>query len=141
MLDSIPWSNLPIIYGLIEISVSDIILHTWSKIDIPPKPNKNAEKTTLIPRHEDGTFEIKLTPDVNSIIPEKKGIIKFVSIFKKVINGIKICKNKVKMYILFNMESITLKKTTKPPIITTDFIELIILLEIIFPKSLIEIVL
>ena len=46
-----------------------------------------AVKTTLIPRFTEGIVAIKLTPEVNSIIPEVKGIMKFGFIFK-IINGV-----------------------------------------------------
>ena len=53
----------------------EIILHTCNKIEIPPKPSKKAQIITLIPSLEQGTILIRLTPDVSSIIPDKKGVI------------------------------------------------------------------
>ena len=65
----------------------DIILNTWSIIDIPPNPNKNAESITLIPRFLQVMEDTVATPFVNSKIPVKIGIIKSVLIFNELKMG------------------------------------------------------
>ncbi len=57
-----PCKNLPMMYGLIEISEFDVILRTWSKIEIPPKPSKNAHITILTDIALNGILEIIETP-------------------------------------------------------------------------------
>ena len=38
----VPWSNLPRIYGFIDISLLDVILKICKSTEIPPKPSKKA---------------------------------------------------------------------------------------------------
>ena len=112
--------------------------HTCKRIEIPPKPNKKEANITLIPRLAEGTDATKLTPDVSSINPEIIGTIKFGLIFNTLKVGFKITNISLNKDILFSIERRTLKKTTNPPINTTDFIAFIMLVDKIFPKSLNE---
>jgi len=72
---------LPIIYGFIEISDLDIILKTWSIIDIPPNPNKKAQAITLMNKFLLTMEETSVTPLVSSKIPVSIGTINSVFIF------------------------------------------------------------
>ena len=43
-----PLKNFPIMYGFIDKSQLDIVLHTWKTTEIPPNPNKNEVQTSLL---------------------------------------------------------------------------------------------
>ena len=93
----------------------EVILHTCSKIEIPPKPSRKEQIITLIPSWEQGTKLTKFTPEVNSIMPDKTGVINWVLILKGCNRGEKIdviISNNFKCPII---DSITLNNTIKPP--------------------------
>ena len=82
-----------------------------------------------------GIAQIKLAPFVNSIIPEVKAVTNLKSCIPKTLKiGLKIWAINVNMWLLFRIDNITLKSTTKPPIITTVLIADIMLLLSTSPK-------
>ena len=119
--------SFPIIYGFIEISDVEVILKTCNKTEIPPKPSKNAQIIVFTEIILNGIFEIIETPLVSSIIPENSPFANDVGKFKTFSKGETIKDNTSNILVLFKIEIITLKSITNPPIITTVFIELIIL--------------
>lgn len=124
------------IYGFIDKSELDVILRTWSKIEIPPKPSKNAQIITLTDIALNGIFEIIATPFVSSIIPENTPFAKLLGkliVFNK---GEASKPKKSNILELLKMEIITLNSMTNPPIIKIVLIELIILFCNIEPKLL-----
>lgn len=83
-----------------------------------------------------GMLEIIDTPFVSSIIPAKSPLAKETGIFRAFNKGESVNSNKSNNFELLRIEIITLNRTTKPPIIRTVFIELIILAPRIAPKLL-----
>ena len=79
---------------------------------MPPKPSKKAQIITLIPSLVQGTKLTKFTPEVNSRIPDKIGVINCVLIPKGCNKGVLIISNNFKCSII---DKITLNKTIKPP--------------------------
>ena len=67
----IPLINLPIIYGFIDISVLEIVLHTCKRTHKPLNPNKNDVGTSL-EKMDELIDEISLMPVVISRRPYKK---------------------------------------------------------------------
>ena len=67
--DKIPWSNLPIRYGFIEISDFETIEYTCRRTEKPPKPNKNDVSIILMDIWLQLTKLILVMPFVSSIIP------------------------------------------------------------------------
>lgn len=65
------------------MSVLDIIPKTCNATESPPKPSKNEQIITFVEIYFDAIKETFFTPLVNSIIPLKKALIKFLSIFNK----------------------------------------------------------
>lgn len=124
------------IYGFIEISDVEVILKTWSIIEIPPKPSKNADTIIFKEIALNGIWAITDTPFVSSIIPAKSPLAKEAGIFKVFNKGENANSNNSNIFELFRIEIITLNKTTKPPIMRIVFIEVMILLWRIAPKLL-----
>lgn len=123
-------------YGFIEMSDDEVMLSTCSKIDIPPKPSKKLHRIMFKEITLNGILEIKETPFVSSIIPEKNPFTKLEGIFKVLRNGDKNISKISKILVLFKIEIITLKSITNPPIITMVLTEFIMLRCIIAPKLL-----
>ena len=121
-------------YGFIEISDVDVILKTWSKIEIPPKPSKNAQIIIFTEIALNGIFAIIDTPFVSSTIPEKRPLANDVGIFNLLSKGESIKDNTSNILVLLRIDITTLNSITKPPIIMTVFIEFIILLCKTAPK-------
>ena len=114
-------------YGLIDISELEVILRTCNITDIPPKPSKNAHIIILILIAFIGILDIIETPFVSSTMPESRPFAKEGGMFNKVNIGDRILDKKSKTPVLLSIEIITLKSITNPPIITTVFIDVIIL--------------
>lgn len=110
------------------------MLSTWSNTEIPPKPSRNAVKIIFIESFLHVIWEIELIPFVISKKPQIKGLIKEVSILRKLNNGEKhVAKTFIKP-LDFKIE-ITLEKiTTKPPISRIVEILLVILFANTSPK-------
>ena len=100
-------------------------------MEIPPKPNRNATKIILIEISLQGIEQSCITPLVNSNIPHiiefEKSKLFIPNNFKK---GYNTCPKMEIILLFFKIDNITLKSTTKPPIITT----VLILDMILFPK-------
>ena len=77
-----PCNNLPIMYGLADKSVFEIMLKTCNITDIPPNPNKKDVKTKLIRLLFVIIHEIIFIPLVISNIPVNRPLITEVSILK-----------------------------------------------------------
>lgn len=121
-------------YGLIDKSVLEVMLRTWSNTEIPPKPSKNAVKIMLIESFLQAICEIEFIPFVISKNPQRKGDIKEVSILRKLNNGEKQVDKMLIMPLDFKIE-ITLEKiTTNPPINKMVEILLVILSAKTSPK-------
>lgn len=110
------------------------MLNTCKTTDIPPNPNKNAQSIILTEMAFTEIEAIILTPLVSSIIPlispdENSGLI-FIALKIGLIN----LHSKSKIPLLFIIDRITLKSTTKPPISTTVLVAFVILVPKIFPK-------
>ena len=72
MADDInPLKILPIIYGFIDKSVFEIILHTCRRTDIPPKLKKKAVMTSFVLVDMYDSEVISFIPEVVSSIPSK----------------------------------------------------------------------
>ncbi len=112
------------------------MLRTWSKIDIPPKPSKNAQIIILKEIFFIGILEIRETPLVSSTIPDNIPYEKLLGILSILKNGERILDNMSNTPVFFKIEIITLKSITNPPIITTVLIEVIILFCKILPSEL-----
>ena len=95
---------------------------------MPPNPSKNAHIIMFRDIALNGILEIADTPFVSSIIPEKSPVAKLDGMFKLFSIGETIISKISKTLVLLSIEIITLNSITKPPIITTVLIELIILL-------------
>lgn len=78
-----------------DISDFEVILHTCSKTEMPPNPSKKAQIIILIPSVLQGTKLTKLTPEVSSIKPDRKGTINRVFTFNGTNIGFKILTNKL----------------------------------------------
>ena len=116
MLAITPCIHLPMKYFFIDKSVSEMILKTCSKTEIPPNPSKNADKIIFCDTLFIFIKAIKLTPFVSSKIPQSKGFANFVSkprIFKKGESRSPICS---KICNLSKIEIKTENITTNPPI-------------------------
>ena len=124
------------IYGFIEISDVEVMLKTWSKIEIPPKPSKKADIIIFKEIALNGILAITDTPFVSSIIPAKSPLANEEGMFKVFSKGESTNSNKSNIPELFRIEIITLNNTTKPPIIRIVFIELMMLAPRIAPKLL-----
>lgn len=123
-------------YGFIDISEVLVMLNTWSKIEKPPKPSRNAQVIMLIEISLNWIFEINATPFVNSIIPEKNPLANDEGKLSDFSSGEVNISKISNILVLFIIDIITLNSITKPPIIRIVFIELIILLCKIAPKLL-----
>lgn len=126
------------IYGFIEISDVEVIDKTCSKMDIPPKPRRKAQIVIFIDILLIGILDIIDTPLVSSTIPDKVPFINSVGIWRIENIGDTNVPNILRIFELFNIDIMTLKSITKPPIITTVLTDDIILLCKILPKLLIE---
>lgn len=121
-------------YGLIDKSVFEVILRTWSNTEIPPNPKRKAVKIILIESFLQAIKEIDLIPFVISKKPQIRGVIKEVSICKKLNNGEIQVEKKESNPLDFKME-ITLENiTTNPPINNIVEILLVILSAKTSPK-------
>lgn len=118
-----------------DISEEEVMLRTWSKIDIPPNPSKKAHIVIFIVIFLTGIFEMIDTPFVSSTIPEKIPAIKFSEIPKNLNNGANILDKISNAPAFSSIEIITLKSITKPPIIIIVFTDVIILFCKILPKE------
>ena len=103
-------------------------------MEIPPKPSKNAHTTIFIEIIFIGIFETIETPFVSSTIPDKMPVAKEDGRCKKDNIGDNIKDKNLNAPVLFNIEIITLKSMTNPPIIIIVFIEDMILFCKILPK-------
>ena len=119
---------MPIIYGFIEISDVDVILNTCSKIEIPPKPSKKLHIIIFTDIALNGILDIIETPFVSSTIPEKRPFAKEAGRLNFSSKGDTIKLKKSNILVLLRIDIITLNSMTNPPIITTVFMELMILL-------------
>lgn len=94
------------------------MLNTCNSIEMPPNPNKNADKIIFVEIILYGIELIILTPFVNSIIPDKKPLQKFELLIPQ---NLKIGSNKedanASILLFSSMDKTTLNSTTKPPII------------------------
>lgn len=97
-------------------SVFEVILSTCKRIEIPPKPNKNAVKIILRENFLQVILEIILIPLVISKNPLKRGEMKLVSILKKLNKGEKVIVAIFNKPLAFTIEMILEKITTNPPI-------------------------
>lgn len=70
-----PCKNFPIIYGFIEISDFDMILKTCNNTLNPPKPSSNEQIIILVEIFFVTILQTIFKPFVNSIIPDKTGVI------------------------------------------------------------------
>ena len=121
-------------YGLIDKSVFEVILRTWSNTEIPPNPKRKAVKIILIESFLQAIKEIELIPFVISKKLQIRGVIKEVSICKKLNNGEIQVEKKESNALDFKME-ITLENiTTNPPINNIVEILLVILSAKTSPK-------
>lgn len=135
MLAKKAWSSLPIIYGFMETFDFEAMLNTWNSIEMPPTPSKKAQSIILIEIVLQGILQIKLAPLVSSIIPDTKAVLNLKSVIPKTLKiGLNVCAIISKILLVFNIDKITLKRTTNPPIIITVFIADIILLLRTSPK-------
>ena len=111
------------------------MLYTCNNIEIPAKPNKKLVNIILIDIFLHGIVEMPITPLVSSKIPDIKEVQKLKSCIP---NNLKIGKmilaNNSIILLFFKIESITLNKTTNPPIMTTVEIEEVILFPNISPR-------
>lgn len=121
-----------------EISEVEVILKTWSKIESPPKPSKNAEIIIFTEIALKGILDITETPFVSSIIPVNKPSANEVGSSKVLSIGEMIIDKMSKTLVLLRIDKITLNSITKPPIMTIVVIELIMLFWRIVPKLLKE---
>ena len=112
------------------------MLRIWSIIEIPPKPNKNAQIIILVDMHLFGIEAIEQIPFVSSsipvIVPSEK-LFDMPNTFK---NGDKVFPNISKILLLFKIDIITEKRTINPPIKKIEFIAEIILVDSISPSEL-----
>lgn len=100
------------------MSVLDIMLNTWSNIDIPPKPNNIADKITLVEISLQGIAVIFWTPFVSSIIPDTKPLTNPLLVIPNILKIGSSAEDIILIKLLFSsIESTTLKSTTNPPII------------------------
>ena len=129
-----PCKSLPYMYGLIDKSVLEVILQTCNKIDIPPKPSKNALKIMLIESFFDAIQDIELIPFVISKKPLIRGAIKSELIPTKLKNGAVKLDTALRIPLDFRIDIILENITTKPPINKIVEILLVILSDIISPK-------
>ena len=60
----------PKIYGVIDRSVLEIQLQTWSNTEMPPKPRMKEAIIIFIEIFFSGIWQIIFSPLVNSITPE-----------------------------------------------------------------------
>ena len=98
------------------------MLYTCNKTEIPPNPNKKADKMILIEMALQEIIDICFTPLVSSIIPAKRAVEKRPSeIPNKFKIGDKSLLPKARKCVSDKIDKMTLNKTTKPPTIITDF--------------------
>ena len=62
----------PKIYGVIDKSVLEIQLQTWSKTEMPPRPRRKEAIIIFIEIFFSGILQIIFSPLVNYIIPDIK---------------------------------------------------------------------
>ena len=111
-----------------------IVLQTWSKIEIPPKPNKNEANIIFMDNFFVGILQILFNPLVNSKIPEIKLFPNSAGTFNKLNKGTMQVDKISKNWLVCMIDIITENSTTKPPIDKIILIELEILFPIIPPK-------
>lgn len=121
-------------YGFIEISDVDVILKTWSKTEIPPKPSKNEQIIIFTEIALNGIFATIETPFVSSTIPAKIPLANDAGRFNLFNKGDTIRDSTSNILVLLRIEITTLNSMTNPPIIITVFMELIILFCKIAPR-------
>ena len=112
----------------------EVILQTWSRMEIPPKPSRKAVKIILKESFLQLILEIVLIPFVISNIPVKMPEMKLVSMFKDWKIGFS---KTVKLFnkpLALKMEIILEKITTNPPIKRMVEMLLVILSAKISPK-------
>lgn len=109
----------------------EVILKTCRSTENPPKPKTNEAIINLKEKLTELRFAIKESPLVTSINPVSKLKLSTSGMPKKAKTWEEtICKN----WLVLSIEIIIEKRTTKPPIISIVFIELIILLDKTSPK-------
>ena len=118
------------------MSEVEVILKTWSKTDIPPNPSKNAHIVIWILIAFIGMTEIIDTPFVSSTIPDNIPVANVVGMFRTSNKGDRNLDKISKIPVLFNIDIITLKSITNPPIMTMVFTDVIILFCRILPRLL-----
>ena len=129
-----PCNNLPKMYGFIDKSVFETILNTCKNIDIPPIPSKKEVNIIFNEIAFICIFEINDIPFVISKKPVRIGATKVVGIFKRLKQGDIIIVSIFKNLLALNIDIITEKSTTKPPIIIIVKIALYIEFDNISPK-------
>ena len=121
-------------YGLIDKSVLEVILSTCKSTEIPPKPSKNAVNIMFIESFLQATSEILFIPFVISKMPQRRGLIKEVSICRMLNSG-EIQVERIFIIPLDFKIEITLENiTTNPPINKIVEILLVILSANTSPK-------
>lgn len=111
------------------------MLDTCSKTENPPNPSKKAVKIRLIEICLQGMAATCITPLVSSRIPQIKEVGKRISSIPKALKKGNKEEERIEIILLFfKMDKMTLKRTTKPPIIVTVLIADKILLPKISPK-------
>ena len=102
---------------------------------MPPNPNKKAHKIILIEIAFIGTEATKFTPLVSSIMPERRGFISSTGIPSKFVKGAIIWLAISNKWLWLQIDRITEKITTKPPMSKTVEVALWILLPKTSPKE------
>lgn len=111
-----------------------MILHTCSKIEIPPKPSKKVDRMILIDSFFDAIHEIELIPFVISKKPLIKGEMKAVSIPKMLNIGENKLDESLSNPLEFSIDIMLEKITTNPPISKIVEMLLVILSAKISPR-------
>lgn len=94
------------------------MLSTCKKTEKPPIPSKNEVKIIFVEIAFIGIEAIKAMPFVISKNPVSVGATKLLGIWKKLKNGIEVNVNIFNRRLALNIDIITEKITTKPPIIS-----------------------
>ena len=111
-------------YGFIDKSFFETMLYTCKNIEIPPNPSKNEVNIILIEIAFICIFDINAIPLVISIIPVINGATKVGGIPMALRHG-EIKETSIfKNLLALNIDIITEKRTTKPPIIIIVYIDL-----------------
>lgn len=129
-----PCNVLPIMYGLIDKSLWEVILIICNKTEIPPKPSINEVRIILIEMAFICIQEILEIPFVISKKPINIGFTNEFGICKKLKNGVEKFVKNGNIWLSSKIEIITENNTTNPPIIKSVDVAFDILAAIIVPK-------